>query len=93
VVLPCRRSARLRVAQLDQGIQMPTHPGRGDAQRITNLTCSNGTLEQKLNDRTPGLSVRVRCDADGGRRIGQRRSRNLRSYFHNTIVSEFGNPV
>ena len=40
-----------------------------------------------------GVTVGIRYDTNGGRRVGQRRARGLRRYFHNTIVSEFGNPV
>src|SRR5215208_5922516 len=77
VVLPRRGGARLRVARLHQRVQMPAHPGGGDTQLVAYLTCCDGPGFQQELD-DRATSVAI-CQ--------------LRTEFHNTIVTEFRNPV
>lgn len=85
VVLPRGRCVRFGVARIDECIQVPAHSGCGNAKAFADLTSGDGATKQQLNDRAAGVPVRSRHD--------NRRARNLRTYFHNTIVTEFGKPV
>jgi hypothetical protein len=75
-VLPGGRGAGLRIARVQQGVEVPAYSCGGDAQPLTNLTCGDwSVLQQELDDRATRVAVDFRTD------------------FHNTIVTEFRNPV
>jgi hypothetical protein len=75
----------LRIAAVDQRVEVPAHPSCGDAQPIADLAGGRRALEQQLHDGATGVSVGGRRGTDG--RTAS--SHCLRADFHNTIVTEF----
>ena len=77
-VLPGCGGAGLSLARVHQRVEVPAHAGGGDAELVTDLTCGDGSgLQQKLDYRATGVAV----------------GSSVRTEFHNTIVTEFQNPV
>jgi hypothetical protein len=62
-VLPRRRGVGLGIATVDEGVEVPAHTGGRNAEAITDLTGSRGTLEQQLHDGTTGVAVGGRGEA------------------------------
>ena len=59
VVLPGRRGAGLRIARIEQGVEVPAHTRRGDAEPLADLTCGDGSgLQQELDDRATRVADR-----------------------------------
>jgi NADPH-dependent curcumin reductase len=86
VVLPGGGRAGLRFAGVQQGVEVSAHACSGDAEPIADLACSDGPgLQQELDNRATGVAF-----AGCRRRSG---SINFVPDFHNTIVTEFRNPV
>jgi len=86
VVLPGGGGTGLRIAHVEQGIQMPAHTCRGNSQLLADFPRCNGSrLQQELDDRATGVAIVARCRRRGGSRLG--------TEFHNTIVTEFRNRV
>ena len=69
LVLPGRRGVGLRVARVDQRVEVPAHAGGGDAQPLADLAGGDGSrLQQQLDDRAAGMTVRVgSCGGSGTR--------------------------
>jgi hypothetical protein len=76
-VLPCRRGAGLRIAGIHERIEMPPHARGGNSQLIADLCRGDGPGFQ---EQLHDCAARVALTA-------------IRDEFHNTIVTEFQNPV
>jgi hypothetical protein len=81
-LLPRRCGNRLRLTHLDQGLQVASHPGGGQAQSLTDLPGGDRPgLQQQPHDGAAGLAVVGR-----GRGFG---TSDGRREFHNTSVTQF----
>src|SRR5690606_19962147 len=79
------------IARFDEGVEVPAHTGRRDAQPLPDPARGDRTLQQQPEDGPASVSV-----GDRSHTIGRRRHRGtgrdgLRTEFHNTIVTEFRN--
>src|SRR5690349_3397353 len=85
-MLPGRGGAGLRVADIHQRVEVPAHPGGRDTEPVTDLTGGDRPrFQQQLNDRATRAAIGA-----GSRRLS---GSSLGTEFHNTIVTEFRNPV
>ena len=67
VVLPGRGGAGLRIAGLQQGIQVPANARGGDAEPVTDLTGGDGSgFQQELDDRAARCGGRCWMSPPGG---------------------------
>lgn len=84
-VLPSGGGIGHSITGVDQNVEVPAHPGRGDAQPLSDLGRGDRSrLEQQLDDRPAGLTVvrRLTYDSRRGHRVRSGR------YFHNTSVTQ-----
>ena len=62
-VLPCGRRTRLRIAGLEQSVEVPAHTRGGDAQLLADLACRDRSgLQQELDNRPTRVAVDFRTD-------------------------------
>lgn len=82
-LLPGRSRVGLRIATVNQRIEVPAHTRRGDSQATTYLSGGDRSrLQQQSHDGPPGAPVLTRQDT-GHRRI-------VRQDFHNISVTQLG---
>lgn len=80
-LLPRRGRVGLCVADLDQCVEVPAHPGGGDTKLPTDIGCGDRPrFQQQSHNRAPGLTVLARRAAANGRLV--------RMDFHNVSVTQ-----
>jgi len=85
-LLPRRGWISLCIADLDQCVEVPAHPGGGDTKLPPDIGCGDRPrFQQQTHDRAPGLPVLARRAADNGRFI--------RKDFHNVSVTQLAGRV
>ena len=76
-MLPGRRRAALRVAGVDERVEVPAHTRSGNSQLIADFGRRDRPgFQQQLHDCATGVALAA-----------------VWNEFHNTIVTEFRNPV
>ena len=94
LVLPRRCGFRLRVAGLDERVEVPAHTGCRQSQLLADAARGDGTgFQQELDDGTPGVPVGVPVGSVRRHRLRRSRMHDLRTDFHNTSVTQFQNRV
>jgi len=82
-LLPGRSRVGLRIATVNQSVEVPAHARRGNFQAATYLSSGDGSrLQKQSHDGAPSAPVLTR-QATGDRRI-------VRQDFHNTSVTQLG---